>query len=596
MELLNLLQQFHLIRPYWLLAIFPAAIFIWLYARTQLQSRNWASVIDKRLLPHLLKGTTSSVNNKKPVSVALLAILSLLIIIALAGPAYEKRPQPVFKAQSALVLILDLSRSMDAGDIKPSRLSRAHFKINDILKQRKEGQTALIVYAADAFTVSPLTDDADTIAAQVPALDTSIMPAQGSRLDKALEKAAELFTNAGHSKGDIIIISDSTDNRAINKARKLKDMGYTSSVLAIGTADGAPINANGGGFVKDKSGAIVVPKLDLSSMRKLALSGGGLFSQFSAGDNDINTLLKKVDIDKSSKGDEQLDAEGNKFKTDLWHEEGPWLILLVIPFAAYAFRKGLVFLLLVFIIPLPQPAQALEWKELWNNKDQLGQAELQQGNAEAAANLFKNPEWKAAAAYKAGDYEQTINQLNDIDTADANYNRGNALAKAGKLDEAIEAYKRATELQPDHEDARHNQQIVEQAKQQNQQQNNQQGDSEKSEKQDSDQSDSQQSDHQNNEQQQQDSSQNSEEQSDAQQSESQNNENNNDDSDKQSGEEQQAAEQKEATEQQDEEPDLDQQQTQQWLKKIPDDPGGLLRRKFQYQYGREKRQNEQQPW
>ena len=623
MELLNLIQQLHFIRPYWLLALIPAALLIWLYSTTQLKSRNWASVIDPRLLPHLLKGTTTAtqnIKNKTPSSLLLLAVASCLII-SLAGPAFEKRPQPVFKAQSALVIVLDLSRSMDAGDIKPSRLSRAHFKINDILKQRKEGQTALIVYAADAYAVSPLTDDAATISAQIPALDTNIMPAQGSRLDIALDKAVELFTNAGHAKGDIFILSDSASKADINKASELNAKGYSSSVLAIGTKQGAPINAAGGGFIKDSAGSIVVPKLDSANMRKLALAGGGKFTLLSADDKDINRLLSKIDIDKSSKDKgEQLDASGNKFKTDTWHEEGPWLLLVVIPFAAYVFRRGLVFALLIFILPLPQPAQALEWNELWSNKDQLGHDALQHGDSARAAELFNNPEWKAAAEYKAGNYEQAIEQLSNINTADAHYNRGNALAKAGQLDEAIKAYNRATELQADHEDAIHNKELVERAKQQNEQQSSDNKDDKQQDqdKQDSDQQDqqSQQGDSSDSSQ---DNKENSQQSQDQQESAKNNKQDAKENADKESQQnkkqeeseaekeqaEKQAAEQQAKDEEEKaesasnettEDLDLDQQQTQQWLKKIPDDPGGLLRRKFQYQYGREKHRNEKQPW
>ena len=625
MELLSLIQQLHFIRPYWLLTLIPAALLIWLYSTTQQKSRNWASIIDPRLLPHLLKGTSTTtqvIKNKTPSSLLLFAVASCLII-SLAGPAFEKRPQPVFKAQSALVIVLDLSRSMDAGDIKPSRLSRAHFKINDILKQRKEGQTALIVYAADAYAVSPLTDDADTIAAQIPALDTNIMPSQGSRLDIALDKAMELFNNAGHAKGDIFIISDSASQADINKASDLNAKGFASSVLAIGTKQGAPINAAGGGFIKDNAGSIVVPKLDSANMRKLALAGGGKFTLLSADDKDINRLLSKIDIEKSAKEkDEQLDASGNKFKTDTWHEEGPWLLLLVIPFAAYAFRRGLVFALLIFILPLPQPVQALEWDELWKNKDQLGQTALQQGDNTKAAELFNNPEWKAAAEYKAGNYEQTIEQLNNINTADAHYNRGNALAKSGQLDEAIKAYNRATKLQNDHEDAQHNKELVEKAKQQNEQQSSDNKD-DKDKQQDQDKQDSDQQDQQSQQGDSKDSSEDNKENSQQSQDQNESAKNNKQDAEKNSEKEshknktpeeseaekeqaeKQAAEQQAKDEEEKaessssettEELDLEQQQTQQWLKKIPDDPGGLLRRKFQYQYSREKHQNEKQPW
>lgn len=630
MDFLNSLQNFHFLRPYWLLALLPLALLLWSYSRTQSSSRSWASVIDSRLLPHLLQGASTL---QKSAPVKTLFLLGSLLVFALSGPAFEKIPQPVFKTQSALTILLDLSLSMDATDIKPSRLSRAHFKINDILQQRKEGQTALIAYAADAYVVSPLTDDADTIISQIPALQTDIMPTQGSRLDIALDKARELFTNAGISKGHILVISDGINQPALDKIRQLNADNIQTSILATGTTQGAPIATRNGGFVKDSSGSIVVPKLNPGNMQKAARLGGGMFSLITADDRDINKLLSLIKVDKNKTGAEQLDAEGNKFNTDTWHEEGPWLLLLVIPFAAYAFRKGLVFVFIFYLLPFPQPAQAISWSELWNNSDQLGESALQQGDAEKAAELFNNPEWKAAAEYKSGQYQQAAERLSEIDTAEANYNRGNALAKSGQLDEAIKAYQRALEQNPEHEDAKHNLELLEQAKKQSQNQDSQQQNSQDPQSGDKQQNDNQQSqdsqqnqstDQQEGSQSQSEQNQNSDGQSQAQQSNEQSNEQTTDTEqqnqqqaaesadDKKTNDEQtdnsalkedenaQASDddtkQIQKTQQSDATPDLNQQQTQQWLKRIPDDPGGLLRRKFKYQYGRDKTQTEQEQW
>ena len=622
------LANLHLLRPWWLLAMIPAALLIWFYTRRHSQSRNWAAVIDKRLLPHVLQGNIATLNKHHHWRhFILLFLLSSLLIVALAGPALEERPQAVFKTQAALVLVLDLSRSMDATDIKPSRLSRAHYKLSDILQQRREGQSALIVYAADAFVVSPLTDDAATIEAQISALQTDIMPAQGSRLDKALQKARTLFYNAGYQRGDIIVISDSVDAQGIEEARTLQQQGFTTSVLAIGTEDGAPIPVTTGGFLKDASGSIVISKLGSASLQRLAQAGGGQFSRLSANDDDINNLLDRLDVNPHT---DQLAETAQSLTTDVWHEEGPWLLLLLIPFAAYAFRRGLVFLLLIFILPLPQPAQALEWDQLWKNKNQRAMQQLQQGDAQQAAELFEHPAWRAAAEYRAGNYAKSAEILQSIDNADAHYNRGNALAKSGAYDEALQAYQRALELQPEHEDARYNKQQLEQALQQaeNNQQQNQQSDDQQSSEGDSDEqaasnpssqnspSDSNNAD---NRQSQDDQSQNSKNQKsvsdDKQQEGSQSNDNQTSSEqasreqagEKQSQTESEATNAEQATQAQPaadsaggevpgEPLDLQQQQTQQWLKKIPDDPGGLLRRKFQYQYDRESPQDEQQAW
>lgn len=619
MDSLLLLQQFHLIRPYWLLAIFPLALALWLFARTQGNSRNWAAVIDKKLLPHLLQGTNI---NKKSAPVKTLLTLGIIVILSLAGPAFEKRPQPVFKTQSALVIILDLSRSMDATDIKPSRLSRAHFKINDIVKLRKEGQTALIAYAANAYTISPLTDDADTISSQVPALETHIMPAQGSRLDIALDLALDLFTNAGHSKGNIIVITDSISARDHNKIKKLKSNNFVTSILAIGTAEGAPIASQNGGFVKDNNGAIVVPKLNINSLKNAALSSGGKFSLLTANDDDIKHILSAIEINRDPTADTQSDANGKMFETDVWYEEGPWLLLLLIPFAAYTFRKGLIFALLIVILPLPQPAHAFEWSDLWENKNQRGEIALNKGDAKLAADLFNNPQWKSAAQYKAGEYQKAAELLEGIDKPDANYNRGNALAKAGDTSGAIKAYNRSLELDPDHEDAKFNKQLLEKAQheQEKQQQNSEDKDqsdesqddaSEKNKQQSADKSEQQQDANSDSQSQPQENNEDADQQNDQENQSTSSDEkpepnDASEDKDKTASEnksEEQADKEQQAQKLKEEQqnindvtPDLEQQQTQQWLKKIPDDPGGLLRRKFKYQYSREQNKSENNPW
>jgi Ca-activated chloride channel family protein len=256
------MDALHFLRPAWFLALIPLAGLLMVLWRQRSAGRSWQTVVDPRLLPHLLVGGEE---RRSPWGVTAVALGGLLAITASAGPVWTKLQQPVFRRESALVVLLDLSRSMDAGDLQPSRLQMAKFKLRDILARRKEGDTALIVYAADPFVVAPLTNDVATIARQLPSLTTDLMPAQGSRADRAIIKALDLLHQAGAVHGDLLLITDGIDNDApasLHEAvKKTLDAGYRMSVLGVGTADGAPIPLVNGGFFKDDDGAIVMPKL-----------------------------------------------------------------------------------------------------------------------------------------------------------------------------------------------------------------------------------------------------------------------------------------------------------------------------------------------
>ena len=184
------LSQFHLIRPTWLLALIPAILLFVFLLKRQLASARWNGIIDKALMPHVLDQMPSE-QSRWPLWFILLAWI--VASIALAGPTWQQLPQPVLKKDDALVVVLDMSLSMAAQDVNPDRVTRARQKIIDILKHRKEGLTALVVYAGDAYTVTPLTDDTDTAINLVPALSPFIMPSMGSRPDKALILAKKLI-------------------------------------------------------------------------------------------------------------------------------------------------------------------------------------------------------------------------------------------------------------------------------------------------------------------------------------------------------------------------------------------------------------------
>ncbi|MDD5462198.1 MAG: VWA domain-containing protein [Methylococcales bacterium] len=601
------LAEFHFIRPYWLLAIIPYIAIIVLMLRNKLSRGNWSALCDTELLPYLLQDEAVSQSRWQLTTGA---IAALLVIIALAGPTWQRVPSPVFRNESALVIALDLSRSMNAEDIKPSRLIRARYKIADILKQRKDGQTALLVYAGDAFTVTPLTDDTQTIDSQLAALTTEIMPGEGSNAESVLEKAVELFRQAGLQKGQILLVTDGVDfNKVLAKVKALDS--FTLSVLGVGTADGAPIALPDGGFLKDEQGSIVIPKLNAGDLARLAQAGKGVYQTITANDADIQTLLAAFNQPVKQEG-----KENRNLLLDQWEDKGPWLLLLALPLAALSFRKGLLCFTLLLLLPLPKNSYAFEWKDLWLTKDQQAQQAYKNEQFEQAAKLFENPDWKAAANYKAGKYGKALENLKNNQTALGAYNQGNALAQSDQLEEAIKAYEKALKLNPQNNDAKYNKELVEKElkKQKQEQQDNKKDNEQQQDKKQDDQQVPKQDSQQGKEG---DKSEKSEEQKASEQKPEQSEEKR---SQQQQADDQASAENKEQQNKPEEKkPDTDkaqqaeqkkpekqpkqataeaqpsdeeQQANEQWLKRIPDDPAGLLRRKFKYQYGQRQRRTD----
>ena len=573
------LEQFHFLRPWWLLGFIPLLWLLLQMARSTLISRSWEAVVDRQLLPFSLVGKTTA---RGTVPSVLLGICGTLAIVALAGPVWEKMPQPVFSARTALVVALDLSRSMDAADIQPTRLERARFKINDFLDKRAEGQTALLVYAGDAFAVTPLTDDVATIKLQLLALTTDIIPVQGNQTGTAIMMAIELLEKGGATKGDILLITDEVDfDRAEEAATAVAGAGYRLSIMGVGTEEGAPIAKPDGGFLTDELNNIIVPVLDEAPMQQLAGVGGGRYTHISLDDSDIETLdsffsaaLTEGDVDET------------EFETDVWREQGPWLLLLLIPLSALLFRRGYIIVLVLAIMPWPQPAEALDWDSLWLRQDQRAKSALDAGDASAAAELFEDPSWKGAAQYRAGEYDKAAETLKTQEDIENNYNLGNTLARKGQYDLAIKMYDQVLAANPEHEDAKFNKELLEKELEQEQQQQkqdpNQQQDQQKDENQEKDEQNQQQNQQQNQDEQKQEQQDEKKQQQD---------QNQNEQKEKQKQEEQQPEEQQQESEQKQQEQsekelpqNEEKQATEQWLRRIPDDPGGLLRRKFLYQY------------
>jgi Ca-activated chloride channel family protein len=481
---------------------------------------------------------------------------------------------------------------MDATDVEPSRLARARLKLLDLLEQRQGGQMALIVFTSNAFTVTPLTTDSQTIAALVGALSTDIMPSQGSNIEVGLAKAADLLRQAGSGRGEVLLITDAVASaRAFDLSESLQSEGVTISVLAVGTEQGAPIPAIGGGFLTDNRGQVVVPRLNFDNLERLATAGGGRFARLVAGDTDLDRLFPREFV-----GSVLLDSDEERREADIWRDQGIWLCLALLPLVALGFRRGWVYVLVAGLAFPSHRAFAFEWSDLWLRQDQQGIRALEQNAPDQAAALFADPEWLAAARYQAGQYDASASALNGIDTPDAHYNRGNALARAGKLTEAIEAYDRSLELAPDHADAAYNRELVAELledqppeEQRNEPDQGEQGDSGEDQQQQGQPEERQQASESNGdgEEQQQTASNQSREQSNDPGNESETQDDGRE-SEQDDGEQPEDPSDGQALQASASPEDIEdwasEQAAEQWLRRIPQDPGGLLRRKFLYQY------------
>ncbi|RTK94877.1 MAG: VWA domain-containing protein [Neisseriaceae bacterium] len=305
-----MLANFHFLRPMCLIAIIPAIILWILYSRKTHKSENiWSEHCDPHLLSHLLINDAG--NSKNTYLASLIMTIWTLMVLALAGPTWSMYANEVYQKNSARVIALNVSQSMNNDDISPTRLDRAKYKILDLLKDYKEGQTGMIAFSSEAFVVSPLTSDSKTIANLVPVINSSIMPVQGVDISKALQKSAELIKNAGYSQGEIILISDgaptSTDEAT---ATELAKNGYTTTVLAMANDS------------TDKS------------YEKLAQKGDGKLIAFTKDNSDVEQLIANTSHDSSQKMNNKLN------NATMWRDEGHWLIWIALVLAIFVSRKG----------------------------------------------------------------------------------------------------------------------------------------------------------------------------------------------------------------------------------------------------------------
>ncbi|MCD9568582.1 tetratricopeptide repeat protein [Pseudomonas protegens] len=449
----------HWFRPGWLLVLPLLALLLWKLWHRQKRAGRWQMILPPAFHAALLSGGNGRESKLPWVA---LGLAWLLAVLALLGPSWQRVEQTSQKPADPLVVLLELTPQMLANDVPPDRLEQARHKLLDLLQLRSDAQTAIVVYAGSAHTLVPLSDDLATSRNLLDALKPSIMPQAGQRADLALLKALKLLDQGALGQGRVLLMASSLNEEERQGIRQaLKGDAPQLLMLGFGSRDGAPVALEDGSYLKDDQGAILVSRLDSPDLKHFIGDVGGRYRQARLDDSD----LRGLGLLGSPQG---LRSDGQTLRLDTWADQGYWLLLPLLLLAACAGRRGWLFCLPLLLFAVPQPSYAFDFNDLWLRPDQQGQRLLQQQRPAEAARHFQDPQWQGVALYEAGNYTAAAERFAEGNDARAHYNRGNALARSGELEAAIDAYEQALERQPDLQPALQNKALVESLLQQQQ--------------------------------------------------------------------------------------------------------------------------------
>jgi len=438
-------------RPYWLLCIPVSALLLWALYRVHQSQYDWRSLLPQAFHAVLLNIGAPRQRNAR---YFLLGCAWLSAVLALMGPSWEKNTEQSNHEQhlAPLVIVIQLTHDVLANDLPPSRLHHIREKILKVLEKRDAAYTALVVYSGSAHTLVPLSNDLLTSQNLLQALQPDLMPTPGLRADLAIERAIKLLQQGAQGEGQILLISTGVSVHEQTKIQKLlKPHAIHLNIMGVGSTDGAPLTYSiDGHFLTDTSGAIVISRLNETSLQLLAKQTSSPYVQLRLDDSDLAAL----DIFTQTESSFSTGIIGHAAAQQ---DQGYWFILPILLLAATFARRGSLLLILVCLLPMS--SFAFELEHLWLRPDQQG-AKLLEQQPELAAEHFTDPLWRATALYLAEDYQAAAELFADFDTAEAHYNRGNALALSGLLPEALKAYQYALSQAPDMLAAQYNIAVV----------------------------------------------------------------------------------------------------------------------------------------
>jgi len=424
---MSFLLNFHFLRPWLLLLLLIPFVLLFLRHKKYGNASSWENVCDKDLLPFLLiKGTNSNRRNMfRMVWIALVCA-----IIAASGPSYKQKQIPPLYEQNPVMLALNLSTDMENQDIKPSRLARSKYLISDLLKTLPDTQIGMIVYSSEPFEIMPISEDAEIIENILPSVEYDIMPENGSRIDRAVSLSVSAMKNAGFSFGNIVIITSDAGSNVADALKETKDASEHN--FSVNVVD------------------ISYSKNDL--LQQIAAVGGGKYINLSDNIDILSSFILKQGKDR---------LEVSKNLTTVWEDAGYYLLFIPLFCVLLMFRRGILTVVVLFVLMYSQSAQA----GFFRNKNQEALKQFSEQDYTAAAEKFDDARWQGASLYKANKFDEAYEKFFEDKTPTGLYNQGNALAKAGKIEDAIKKYEDVLEKNPEHEDAKFNLEYLKQQQQ-----------------------------------------------------------------------------------------------------------------------------------
>ena len=438
-------ENLFFMRPEWLYAYIPVGLICIMFIITYQGRDQWKRSFAKHLLPFLtIKGTKRQFLVPKMLLIVLLSFITL----AMAGPTWEKIERPGQKTEAALVVLLDLSRSMLAEDIQPNRIERAKLKLNDFFAAKPNTKTALIAYAGTAHSVVPFSKDYKTISRQMEALRPDIMPVQGTNLSEALDKADTLLAKIVAPSSIPLV----TDNITASDIQRISQTATHShiEIMAVATPTGGTIPLKKGAL-KDKQGNTVIPRLDVVNLDQLSAMENVNVITVTLDDTDVKILAARI-------------RQNLEFEIDLenveeeWKDFGYWLLIPILFISLLWFRRGwkVHWIWLLFIVMGCNDAGEFNLEDQFFTKDQKAQRLLDKGENERAAQAFESGLHQGYAYYEMGDLEKAAEAYSNDVSPEGFYNLGVVYSQMGDLEAAQQAFDAALQQDPKFEKANTN--------------------------------------------------------------------------------------------------------------------------------------------